>query len=212
MSEWLATRVQVPTVALIHPTERPDRLFDLEQFLSLDRPRIVQVGSWLRRLHSIALLPVTRLQKTCLVPRPDGKDYLQNLLAKEKANNPAARNAHWSSVDVVHYLIPPAFDDILTSSIVFLDLYDSVVNNTVIECIVRGTPILCNRLPALVELLGRDYPLFFSTLKDAAVKAESATLIKQAAEHLRALPKHVFTGAYFVESVASSCIYRDLPT
>ncbi len=210
MAAWLADRVPVPAAALIHPTEPPARMFDLGQFLSLADPRIVQVGSWLRRVNSIALLPVQRYRKTCLNPRPDGGRFLHDLAVREKANWPAASNADWSSVDVLSHLMPSEFDEMLSCSVVFLDLYDSVVNNTVIECIVRGTPLVCNRLPSLVELLGLEYPLFYSSLDEAAAKAEDMTLIRQAAEHLRALPKHVFTGAYFAESIANSGIYRDL--
>jgi hypothetical protein len=211
MQAWLAERVPVPTSALIHPTESPARLFDLERFLSLDRPRIVQVGSWLRRINSIALLDVKRLEKLCLISRQSGRASLENLVAKEQANNPAMRNADWSSVKIIEYLDPDGYDELLSCSLVFLDIYDTTVNNTVIECIVRGTPLLCNRLPALVELLGEDYPLFFSTIEEAAIKAEDASLIAQAAGHLGDLPKDVFSGDHFAASVASSAIYRDLP-
>jgi hypothetical protein len=211
MQAWLAERTPVPTSALIHPTETPTRLFDLERFLSLDRPRIVQIGSWLRRINSIALLNVKRLEKICLISHQSGRASLENLVAAEQANIPAMRNADWSSVKIVEYLDPAAYDDLLSGSLVFLDLYDTTVNNTVIECIVRGTPLLCNRLPALVELLGEDYPLFFSTIEEAAIKAEDATLIQEAAGHLRGLPKDVFSGDYFAASVAASDIYRSLP-
>jgi hypothetical protein len=136
---------------------------------------------------------------------------LENLVATEQANNPAMRNADWSSVKIIEYLDPDGYDELLSCSLVFLDIYDTTVNNTVIECIVRGTPLLCNRLPALVELLGEDYPLFFSTIGEAAIKAEDTGLILQAAGHLRDLPKDVFRGDYFAASVASSAIYRDLP-
>jgi hypothetical protein len=120
------------------------------------------------------------------------------------------RNADWSSVEIVDYLEPAGYDDLLSCSLVFLDLYDSTVNNTVIECIVRGTPLLCNRLPALVELLGPRYPLFFSTIEEAAIKAEDISLIEQAAGQLRELPKDVFGGDYFAASVAASDIYLGL--
>jgi hypothetical protein len=211
MRDWLAARVDTPVEALIHPTESPARVFRLDRFLSLKRPRIVQIGAWLRRVNSIARLEVSRLQKTCLIPRPDGAAYLDSLVRREQANDPSACGADWSSVDLIQHLDPEAFDDLLTRSVVFLDLYDTVVNNTVIECIVRGTPLVCNRLPALVELLGADYPLFFSTLEEAAAKVEDFSLVRAAAEHLESLSKVPFTGAYFARSLADSAIYRNLP-
>jgi hypothetical protein len=210
MRAWLAERVPAPTAALIHPTETPSRLFDLQQFLSYDRPRVVQVGAWLRRINSIALLNAPRLKKVCLISHPAGRANFENLVAGEQANVPATRKADWPSVEIINYLDPAGYDDLLSNSIVFLDLYDTTVNNTVIECIVRGTPLLCSRLPGLVELLGEDYPLFFSTLEEAAVKAQDFTLIRRTADHLRELPKDVFTGEYFAASVASSEIYRNI--
>jgi hypothetical protein len=52
----------------------------------------------------------------------------------------------------------------LSNSVVFLNLIDVSAANTVIECIVRNTPIIVNRHPALEEYLGKDYPLFYDNL------------------------------------------------
>ena len=210
MQQWLIERLPVPVEALIHPTELPSRTFDLTSFRAQHKPRIVQVGAWLRRINSLPLLPVTKLQKSCLIPRSDGDDYLAQLIAREQANEPSLREADWSSVELLPYLGPAGFDELLSGSIVFLDLYDTVVNNTVIECIVRGVPLVCNRLPAIVELLGDDYPLFFSTLIEAAAKAEDMNLVAQAATHMASLPKEIFSGAHFAACIANSPIYRDL--
>jgi hypothetical protein len=210
MRDWLMARLAVPIEALIHPTECPARGFDVERFFGLERPRIVQVGAWLRRIHSIALLKVTRLRKSCLIPRQDGGEYLRTLVQKEREHEPGAGVADWSTVEVLPYHDADAYDVLLSESVVFLDLYDTVVNNTVIECIVRGTPIVCNRLPALVELLGEEYPLFFSSLEEAAQKADDFDLIRAAAQHLQSIPKNQFTGTAFARSVADGAIYRSL--
>ncbi|MGC4056302.1 MAG: hypothetical protein QM757_46470 [Paludibaculum sp.] len=210
MRDWLMARLAVPIEALVHPTECPARVFDVDRFLALKQPRIVQVGAWLRRIHSIALLKVTRLRKSCLIPRQDGAEYLRSLIEKEREHEIAFRRADWSSVEILPYHDAAAFDHLLSESVVFLDLYDTVVNNTVIECIVRGTPLVCNRLPALVELLGDEYPLFFTHLDEAARKAEDFDRIRAAAQHLQAIPKGQFTGAAFARAVAESAIYRGL--
>ena len=208
MAAWLAAHVQAPAAALIHPTETPKQCFDLDLFLS--QPRIVQVGSWLRRLSSIALLPVKQLQKVCVIPRPDGARFLRTLVEREEAHNPAARGADWTTVEIVEYLTPAEFDHMLAASVVFLDLYDTVTNNAVIECIVRNTPVLCNRLPGLVELLGEDYPFYFATLEEAAGKAEKTSLLEAAVTHLKRIPKDVFTQTHFLRSFVGSEIYRNL--
>lgn len=209
MRHWLAARVEVPVEALLHPTECPAQGFEWARFLAQERPRIVQVGAWLRRIHSIASLPATRLRKSCLMARRDAA-HLAEMIRLELAHEPAACRADWSAVEVLAYLDAAAFDDLLCESVVFLDLYDTVVNNTVVECIVRGTPLLCNRLPALEELLGADYPLFFDSLEEAGRKADDFDRIRAAGEHMRAIPKETFTGEAFARQIAAGAIYRSL--
>jgi hypothetical protein len=42
-----------------------------------------------------------------------------------------------------------------------LNLIDASAVNTVIECIIRNTPLIINRRPAIVEILGDEYPLYY---------------------------------------------------
>ena len=63
------------------------------------------------------------------------------------------------SVEVMEHLSDSAYDELLSENVVFLNLIDASAVNTVIECIVRNTPLIINRLPAIVEILGEDYPL-----------------------------------------------------
>jgi hypothetical protein len=210
MCSWVRERIDVPVAAAIHPTEPPDRFFRMEDFLANPVRRIVQIGSWLRRLHSISLLKVNTLRKTILSPRPTPDPHLESLLRREAENEPAARSADWSSVEFLAYQAPGDYDRLLASNVVFLDLYDTVVNNTIIECVVRRTPVLCNRLPSLVELLGPDYPLFFSDLEEAGAKADDLALVEKAHQYLARIPDHTFSQRSFRDSVARADIYRGL--
>ena len=54
----------------------------------------------------------------------------------------------------------------LVSSIVFIKLIEASAVNTLIECIMRHTPIVINRLPPIVELLGKDYPLYYDEIEE----------------------------------------------
>jgi hypothetical protein len=210
MCSWLRERTDVPVAAAVHPTEPPERFFSMEEFLANPVRRIVQIGSWLRRLHSISLLKVGTLRKTLLAPRQMPDPHLETLLRREAENEPAARNADWSSVEFLAYQSPGDYDRLLAQNVVFLDLYDTVVNNTLIECVVRRTPVVCNRLPSLVELLGPDYPLFFSDLEEAAAKADDLALIEQAHQHLSRIPDDTFSQRNFRDSIARADIYRGL--
>ncbi len=210
MRAWVKQKTDVPVAAAIHPAEPPEHSFSMDAFLANPLRRVVQVGSWLRRLHSISLLKVRSLRKTLLAPRQMPDPHLESLIRREAANDPAARNADWSTVEFLAYQAPGDYDRLLTNNLVFLDMYDTVINNTVLECIVRRTPVLCNRLPSLVELLGPDYPLFFSDLEEASTKAEDLTLIDSAHRHLARIPEDAFSQHNFRDSITATDIYRSL--
>ena len=57
------------------------------------------------------------------------------------------------------------YDDLLSKNIIFIDLYDASANTVVVECIARKTPLLVTRLDAVIEYLGKDYPLYFDNLE-----------------------------------------------
>jgi len=67
-----------------------------------------------------------------------------------------------SSVEVQLNLDDEHYDELLSQNIVFLNLVDASAVNTVLECIVRNTPLIINKHPAIVELLGADYPLYYN--------------------------------------------------
>ena len=102
------------------------------------------------------------------------------------------------------------YDALLARNVVFLDLWGSVANNTVIECIVRRTPILVNPLPSVTQYLGPEYPLYFRSLDEAARKADDFDLLEQAHKYLSTIPIARFSGERFRESIAQSAIYRSL--
>lgn len=57
------------------------------------------------------------------------------------------------------------YDELLTKNIVFIDLFDAASNNTIVECIIRNTPIIVNKVGGVSEYLGNNYPLYFDDIK-----------------------------------------------
>jgi len=118
------------------------------------------------------------------------------------------------SVTVINKLTDLQYDEQLTSSVVFLCLTDANAVNTVNECIVRNTPILVNRLPALEEVLGKNYPMFYtydSTSIDNTTKSISELLhtpyiVKSTHEYMKAINKEKFTMKEFLRSFLNSKI------
>jgi hypothetical protein len=101
---------------------------------------------------------------------------------------------------VIEKLSNEAYDDLLEQNIVFLDLIDCSAVNTVIECIVRHTPVIVRRHPALEEILGSDYPGFYTTLHEASSLIQSYMNIYEIHLYLIRLDKTRFTLSNFLES------------
>ena len=90
-------------------------------------------------------------------------------------------------------------------------MYDSSANNAIIESIARATPVLVNPLPAVVEYLGADYPLYFDTLEAAAKKSSDFVLLRDAHQYLLECDtRKKLTPERFRESFESSEVYQRL--
>ena len=70
------------------------------------------------------------------------------------------------SVQLLNLQTDHEYDELLAKNVVFIDLIDAAAVNTILECIVRNTPIIVNRLSAILDLLGEEYPLFYNELQD----------------------------------------------
>lgn len=208
LRDWVQAFVpEVPVLALHHPTEPADRLFDFEAYLRHGQP-LVQVGWWLRRLASIHALPLPAARKHLLIPHDavNLPRFLQALEA-ERIQTQAPPVHAWNAT-ILQRLPNDAYDDLLARSIVFLDLHAAVANNAVIECMVRHTPVLVNRLPGTVEYLGADYPFFFDSLEEAAAKAADPDLVLATHRHLAAKDLSFLSGDAFCRDFAASAMYQ----
>ena len=202
---WLATRVSVPVCSLVHPTETPTVRFDVEKYRSNREKKLLQVGWWLRRHRSIYELRVPSLQKVMLQPFL----HMEHIYRAELED--LDTTADPDSVQILPYLPDSEYDELLSQNIVFLHLYDSSATNTIVECIVRSTPVLVNPLPAVVEYLGPRYPLYFTDLEEAAQKGMDTPLLLSAHDYLNRLAiRRRVTADYFTQSFADSYIYRNL--
>lgn len=102
------------------------------------------------------------------------------------------------SVHVLQRLDHNEFDEMISSSVVFLDLIECSASNTLIECIVACTPVYINKLPAVVEYLGEDYPLYYENVDDIHINDQH---ILNAHEYLKRLDKQQLTSDHFIKSI-----------
>ena len=205
--DWWATRIDVPVESVPLPNARPHLRFTIDGFQSNPFPRIIQVGTWLRKLHAIYDLPVRKLQRTIVHQHAP---YIDRLFQDERQI--LGLQVDESGVETLPFLDNRAFDELLSCNLVFAELYAAGANNVVVECMTRATPILVNPLGAVREYLGEDYPLYFSSRMEAAIKAEDLDLVAAAHDYLANLPQaRQLSEACFLGAVAESEIYGSLP-
>jgi hypothetical protein len=190
LSDYLANYMgkvvcpNIPSYSLLHPTPFDVSSFDRDQFFNDWRQsgklRICQLGFWLRKHHFIHRLISEGLND--VMPFQVGINSVnqKNTFRRDlKINNVSVQD----KVFLTSKLSSSDYDRLLSSSLVLLPLYDTSANNSLIECISRGTPILIEKHPATVQYLGADYPLFFNsyqqcldilTSEDLVYRVESA--------------------------------------
>lgn len=116
-----------------------------------------------------------------------------------------------TSVKLIEKLSNADYDNLLIQNIVFINLVDASAVNTLIECVVRNTPIIINRHPAVVEILGDDYPLFYGdktgicdnyTLSNSInILLNNPNIIPKSYKYLKSLDKTKLNITYFIKTL-----------
>ncbi|MDW7773251.1 MAG: glycosyltransferase family 2 protein [Desulfobulbaceae bacterium] len=207
-AKYLSHELPIPVESLIHPTEIPDNLWN-PKVLSAQRLKLVQVGWWLRKLHGIFMLPGGDYEKIYLTKRNvEPVDRIFNIEKEYLKSRGLFVESMYDSAITVDFIPNDVYDNLLSSSIVFLDLYDSSANNAVIESIARTTPILVNPLEPVVEYLGEDYPLYYNSYEEAVEKLHDRKLLLETHEYLKNCDTRCrLSGDYFRSSLLKSEIY-----
>jgi len=97
-----------------------------------------------------------------------------------------------NSVKTISYLDDVDYDTLLSKNIVFLNLVDASAVNTLIECIMRCTPIIVNKIPAVMELLGSNYPLYYKSYYEVSQILDDTERIRQGYLYIVGLDKSKF--------------------
>lgn len=191
----------LPTLAVRHPVELDVPMFDLAAYRA--RPRVVQVGDWLRKLQAIHRLKLPTHERIMLLKLNTHVYLDKDIQLFGDHRDPAV---------AMRTMVPNhEYDRLLSSSVVLCLMYNTAANNVVIECIARATPMLVNPLPAVVEYLGRDYPLYARDEEEAALLLSLPDRVEAA--HLYLLKRrHEIDLSYegFCRDIAQSDFYNAL--
>lgn len=113
------------------------------------------------------------------------------------------------TVHILEFLPNDEYDKLFTNNVIFLNLVDCSAANTIIECIVRETPLLINGLTPAKEYLGSDYPLYYDNLEDIP-KLLSEENIEITHQYLHDLNKDFLKIEHFLDDVKNTPIYKNL--
>ena len=207
----LESKLDIPINNLIFPTEIPGLKWTWKRFEANKEKKIVQVGWWLRKLHTIFQLPTKTYKKIFLKITHAQVD---KLLEKEREiliEEGTFHDKMYETAEPIAYLPDYKYDQLLSENIAIIYLYASSANNTVIECMARNTPLLVNPIEPVIEYLGEDYPFYFDSLDEAAKKAEDLDLVLKTHQYLLDHPlKQKMQGDFFLKSFINSGIYKGL--
>lgn len=196
--QFVQQHSNVPVNVVHHPTYFTSQVFDFDQFYKAEK-KLLFVGSFLRRWSDFFNIKTT--YHKCL---------LEGALCDYKRMYKCFNIKNARDVVNIRRLSDEDYDSVLTNNLIFLPYYDCAASNALIECIVRHTPVLVNKVGGVAEYLGENYPLYYNDLEEANRKIEDMDLVKYAHEYLKELPKEKFTMAFFLKSILKSEIYRSL--
>lgn len=146
---------------------------------------LVTVGQWMRRYESI-----------CKV-RTDYKKYILKVPGNAKMYGQV-------DVDFIDFLSNDNYDELMSRAVVFLDMYDVAACTTISECIMSNTPLLINRHPGVVEILGTDYPMYYDDVQEAGDKLR---YVDDAHQYLKSMDKSIYKIDHFIDKVEAATKY-----
>jgi len=215
MKKWTKSKlnklnINVRVYYLCHPTEKAPE-FTIQNFLDNPDKKIVQIGGWLRNSYAIYQMEFQtdiKIKKAMLVgkgmenyfkPNKFNFDDIYGLTTDKKNIFIKGMIEHlkknYESVSVINCLTNDQYDVLLTENIVFLKLINASACNVIIECMIRNTPLIVNKIEPVVELLGENYPLYSD---DTNAMIVTEIKIKNCHEYLKNLDKSILSIENFI--------------
>lgn len=130
-------------------------------------------------------------------------DLIEYINVKQPQNIMELDKDEMKTLNTVHntyfcdFIENEEYDKLFHKNILFLDVYNSIANNIVLECIMNNTPLLVCYNKSIIEYLGIDYPFYFINYEDAEKKSNDLELIVKTYYYLKNMDKSRFTYQYF---------------
>ena len=190
--------LNIKLLSIKHPIDNNVINFNLHKFYTNPDKKLIQIGQQLRKLTSIYVIKNISYKKIWFT---GNKSMIEstNMLKKYIDNN-NIKNINYDDVLMYYTKTIEEYDEFLEKNIVFIDLIDAAANNVVIECIIRNTPIIVNKIPGVVDYLGENYPLYFNNLDDIPELLNYENIIN-AYIYLNKIDKNEFNKKLFMNKI-----------
>lgn len=169
LSDWLNKYIKnileyngiknIKVHTIYHPTDFNCEKFSLQNYINNDNKSIIQLGFWMRKYKTIYQINKKKINKKWFPGNPMWKELFYKIYNDENYINN-------NDVEIIMNMTNEKYDSYLIKNIALVDVFNSSANNSILECIVRNTPIFVSKHPAIIEYLGKNYPLYFDTVSD----------------------------------------------
>lgn len=196
LKDWYSDRLDIQFFSLQYPCEsKSSKRWSIESFESNPNKTLGSLGFFCRNTHILSEFPqINGFCKKVFFPNAQ---WIYNWHERIKGyrDRPIL-----DSFEVSKIMIPEKYDEFLTENIVVCDFIGASGITVLNECVIHNTPIICNPHPAVVEVLGKDYPLYYKE------SSEIPTLIKNevyidAHTYISKLDKSRFSQEFFIEEL-----------
>ena len=193
----------IPIARIWYPATPGWKPFSWDIFHQSNPKKVLFIGEYMRNYKAFNDLQL-----------PAG--YAKILLKPPDVNFSKLGITFNQDIELKDHVPDDEYDSLLQESVVFLNLVNAPANTTVIECLMRGCPIVVNRLQGLEEYLLPDYPLFYEKqdLDHAARMITSDKSLVHAVQFMKEDCKGIkdlLTCEAFLDQLQNSAIYRSLP-
>jgi hypothetical protein len=185
ISDWLSDKFSpnIPITNFTLPVSPPRSRFSYNDFISNPEKSLVQMGFSGSRMCFIGTIQTSLYKKLWLC---ENADIMKLLVAESKFHSTTAQIcSDMSDVTLLTTINDEIYDIVLSNNIVVVKFEDVGASNILVKSIIRHTPILVNRHPAVIEYLGQGYPLYYDTLDEAINKVHDMDILKRAYVYLR---------------------------
>jgi hypothetical protein len=150
-ADILQNLIDIPVSYTYHP-KTCEKTFDIQEYLK--NPVLNQSGFHSRDIEKFANLN-TKIKKKIYTDKEWDKNYINKYLSN-KSHNIEIKNGFLNNKEYISNLV---------CGIGFAYYSDVAASNALLEHIITHTPIIVNKLPAVVEYIGKDYPLFYEDIQ-----------------------------------------------